>query len=390
MLACTDPAIGTVDEIILTREPEQSPGQPASYQDSSDNYDITISDTIDPRLLFLSFIGPSFSMDLDRNDTDGEYLPGSTLGRPDPGNSDEELRARVSLLQVGLRQVATVDSHIQSFLATESSAAFFTVSNFRECIEVFFQREQLLATIIHKPTFRPDQADPSLLLAIAVSGSAYIHYRQGNNAGPASFVLTLREIAEKYIFHRVEQLLGSTTSADAQQSLELCQAAYIIETLQSCVKNAKIRQRLITKCHPMLVDLLRDLDIIRTRHEPDQDWTMFVRKESRIRLAHWAFINDGWFTLFSNHPPAMTFFDMTGHLPCRDELWNADRAASFESLRSQEDFSSSLPCPKFLISALLGDEWTEGTVALFQHLDIKHFLVIIFGEFSVLSCSIKK
>jgi Fungal specific transcription factor domain/Fungal Zn(2)-Cys(6) binuclear cluster domain len=361
LLACTDPSVGPVDEVILTGEPEHDPDQPAAWE-TSGNHD-PISDTIDPRLLFLSFIGPSFSMDLDCDGMDDEHL--------DLGNSDEELRTRVSLLEADLQQVAVAEPHVQNF------ATFFTVSNFRECIKVFFQREHLLATLIYRPTFHPDQVDPTLLLAIAIAGSTYLHYRQGST-GSASFALALRGIAEKYIFRRVEQLLGSTVPS--QRTLELCQAAYIIETLQSCVKDAKIRQRLITKCHPMLVELLRSLDMIGSRHESPEDWDMFVYKESCIRLVHWVFINDAWFTLFSNHPPAMTFFDMSSHLPCGDELWNVD-STSFDNLRLQQDFNSTSPCLKALISGLLGDEWTESTVALYKRLDVNHFLVLIFGEF---------
>lgn len=388
LLACTDPSVGPVDEVILTREPEHNAGPPAAWE-SSHNPD-TISDTIDPRLLFLSFIGPSFSIDIDCDSMDNEHLP-AIVDRVDLGNSDEELRAQVSLLEAGLQKVAAAETYVDHFLDTGSSATFFTVSNFRKCIKVFFQREQLLATIIHRPTFDPTQVDPTLLLAIAVSGSTYLDYRQGN-MGFTSFALALRVIAEKYIFHRVEQLLGSAVhSAHSQGALELCQAAYIIETLQSCVKDAKIRQRLITTCHPMLVDLLRSLDIVGSRHgslDSEQGWHLFVYKESCIRLAHWVFINDAWFTLFSNHPPAMTFLDMSSHLPCGDKFWNADSPASFDSLGFQQDFSPNLPCLKSLISGLLGDEWTS-TVALYRRLDVKHFLVIILGKLSTLHYSFK-
>ncbi|RDW72231.1 hypothetical protein BP5796_08265 [Coleophoma crateriformis] len=319
LLACTDPSVGPVDEVILTREPEHSRVQPAAW-DSADNH-YTISDTIDPRLLFLSFISPSFSTDLYCDSLDNGYLPGS-FDRLDLGTSDEDLQSRVSLLEFDLQQVTAAEPHVQDFLSRGSSAAFFTASNFRQGIKAFFQWEQLLATLIHQPTFHPVQVDLTLLLAIALSGSTYLHYRQGIT-GFDSGSLALRGIAEKYFFNRVEQLLSSTDSTiDSQRTLESCQAAYIIATLQSCVKDAKIRQRVITKCHPMLVDLLRSLDMIGSRHgspESEQDWHIFVYKESCVRLVHWVFINDAWFTLFSNHPPAMTSLrhDQLSSLPRR-------------------------------------------------------------------------
>lgn len=381
LLASTDPSVGPVDEVILNNVPEHNSGQLPAWE-SSGSHDI-VSDTIDPRLLLMSIIRPSFTMDLDCNGIGDDDFSG-TLDRINLRGSDEELHTRISLLEVDLQQAAVATPYVPDFLSTSSSAAFFTVLNFRECIKAFFQVDILLATIIHRSSFQPEQVDPTLLLAIAISGSAYLHYKKESTTS-ACFALALRGVAERYIFHRVEQLLESSVlPVDSQSALELCQAAYIIETLQSCVKDIRIRRRIITKCHPMLVDLLRRLEIVGSRHgslELEQDWHMFVYKESCVRLVHWVFINDAWFTLFSNHPPAMTILEMSSNLPCADRPWNADSSAKFYSLRSQEEFNSSLPCLKSLISGLLADGWTgSSTVDLFKQLDVKHFLVIIFGR----------
>lgn len=383
LLAYTDPSVGTGDGVILVREPEHDPGQTAAWE-SADNH-CTISDTIDPSLLFLGFTYPSFGMDLDCCSIDSDHIP-NAADSTDLGISEEELRARVGQLEVDIRLVATAEPYVQNICETGSWAEFFVISSFQESIKAFFQREQLLATIIHKPTFCPEQVDTTLLLAIAISGYTYLHCRQGGtNFSP--FVLALRELGEKYIFRRVEQLLGSTVPlVVSPQPLEVCQAAYIIETLQFCVKDAKTRQRTITRCHPMLVDLLRSINIVGSRHSlpgSEVDWHTFVCTESCIRLLHWVFINDAWFTLFSNRPPAMTFSDMSGHLPCDDRLWKADSPASFDSFKLQQEFSSSLSYLDALVSGLLGDEWTGSTVASYTRLDIKHFLVLILGMFLV-------
>ncbi|KIW06920.1 uncharacterized protein PV09_02589 [Verruconis gallopava] len=380
MLACTDPCAGPVDEVLITREPKDEAFQ-APILDTPANLN-PIADTIDPRVLFLSLIGPSFSTDLDFDDLN-DAPERRTQDRLSLDKSDQELQELVSILAFELHQIAGQDTHLQSCVNTSCFDEFFTVPNFRDCIKVFFQREQLLATVIHGSTFRPNHVDPTLLLAVVVAGSVYLHYRQGS-VGFTSFLLTLRAIAEKFVFQSVEELVGSTyeASSDAQRTLEICQAAYIVVTLQFCVKDVNIRQRLVTKCHPTLVDLLRNRKMTGTRHSApgsEQSWHTFVYKESCIRLVHWVFINDAWFTLFSNHPPAMTFLDMSGHLPCRDELWNADCPEDFMRVVSQEGGAVGTPCLKSLMSGLLGEEWTEHTMALYGLLDVKHFLTIIFA-----------
>lgn len=168
------------------------------------------------------------------------------------------------------------------------------------------------------------------------------------------------------------------------QVLELCQAAYIIATLQSCVKDVKTRQRLITKYHPMLVNLLRASHMMSVKHnlpESESDWHIFIYKESCIRLIHWVFINDAWFSLFSNHPPAMTLLDVNNQLPCEDKLWNAQCNATFQSLMIYQNLSASVSCLNVLMSGLLGEMWTDKSMEIYRQLDVKHFLIIIFGTF---------
>lgn len=378
LLACTDPSVGPVDEVILTREPKHDSNKPVTVNFSHTT--VPFSDTIDPSLLFLSFVGPAFSMDLDYNTLDGQPLL-DTLNGPESSASDHELQARVGLLEGHFQKIATSDGRYEKWLGTYSWSSFFTATNFRHCIEVFFGSEQLLATIVHKPTFLPNQIDPTLLLTIVVSGYTYLQWRRQSQDSVSS-ALALREMAEKYIFDSVDQLLATDIhSIDTRRTLQVCQAAYIIATLQSCVKAAQGRQRVISQCHPSLVNLLRSCNMVGMRHEADQDWRTFVYRESCIRLVHWVFINDAWFALFSHHPPAMTLWEMSGYFPCDDEPWNAECHNSFDNLILHQKLGPSPLCLKSLMSGLLADEWTERMTTAFQQLNIKHFLVLILGKF---------
>jgi len=380
LLGCADPFGVPVDEVILDGEPEHGRVNPVAHE--SHHTRATVSDTIDPRLLFLGFMGPSF-------DTAVEYDGMNCGHRQDAvdrlhlDTSDNELEARVVLLAVELQQVAIAMPNFENFPSLSPFTAFFTATTFRDCIAAFFHRGHLLASIIHLPTFHLGLVDPTLLLAIALSGSTYLHYRKESPLSTA-FSLALQELAEKYIFHRVNQSLYATAySASSREALELCQAAYLIETLQMFVKDSTVRQRIISKRHPTLVVLLRSLDVMRSKHESPQlelDWHLFMYKESWIRLVTWTFINDAWLILFSNHPPAMTVSEICGHLPCSDSLWNVDNSASFDHIRIQQDFSSNSQCLRSLVSGLLNNEWAERTSARFNQLDVQHLHVVILGR----------
>lgn len=379
LLACTDPTVGTVDEVILTGEPEQGDESTVNV-----NNDVP-SGTIDPNLLFLGFMDPYFGTEME--------FDAMNDGTPTPLSLDLDLdealfHTKISLLETELQQTATAKhTRGQRNFDLGEWASLFTPQSFRDCINVFFHRDQLLATIVHRPTFHSDRVDPTLLLAIVVSGYSYIHAR--SKKGFNSLALALRKIAEEYIFHQVEHFLSVTDgSSDRQRALELCQAAYIIVTLQSCVKDAKIRQRVITRCHPMLVTLLRNLDMMGMEHDWSSisDWSIFVYKESCVRLVHWTFINDAWFNLLTNYPPAMTLLDMSGDLPCEDGMWAMEDLAGFDttSLKSKSSHNQGI-CLRSLISKLLEDEWMPQTVSLCKQLEVKHFLVLIFGELHGLS-----
>lgn len=341
----------------------------------------TFSDTIDPRLLFLGYVDPSFDAALENESMNCGHRQ-DALDRLHLDTSDDELEARVGLLAVELQQVAAAMPNYETFPSLSSFHAFFKVATFRDCIAAFFHRGHLLASIIHLPTLYLGLVDPTLLLAIALSGSTYLHYRKESPLSTA-FTLALQGLAEKYIFHRVNQSLCATAhSAGSREALELCQAAYLIETLQMFVKDPTVRQRIVNKRHPTLVALLRSLDVMGSKNEPPQlelDWRLFVFKESWIRLVTWTFINDAWLILFSNHPPAMTLSDMRGHLPCSDRLWHTDNSTSFDRLRTEQGYSSTSQCLTALVSGLLNDSWTEGTAAHFEQLDVQHLHVMVLG-----------
>lgn len=374
-----------MDEVILDGEPEHGPANLVTQE--SLHARATVSDTIDPRLLFLGFIGPSFDATPEYDGMNRGYNQ-DALDRLHLNTSDDELEGRVGLLAADLERLAAAMPDYETFPSLDLFTTFFKVTNFRDCITAFFHRGHLLASIIHLPTLHLGLLDTTLLLAIALSGSTYLHHRT-ENLGSTTFILALQGLAEEYIFRRVNQhLCAAVCSASSREVLEVCQAAYLIETLQMFVKDPTVRQRVINKCHHMLVALLRGLDVMGSKHESpygELDWHLFVRKESWIRIITWTFINDAWLIFFSNHTPALTLSDMRGQLPCSDGLWQIDNPTGFDCLRAQQGFDSTLRSLKDLVSGLLNEGSTESTAAHFGLLDVQHLHVAVLGkDFQVL------
>lgn len=356
-------------ETAQTCQPEQSV-----------NSEDAVLDAIDPRLLSLGFIWPVFDIRCEFDST-VELVPSQSAAASDKMDmNDECLQSRLDHLQTELRHIFTTERSYSDVFHSDSWEKFFTVSSLRESLRMFFAEEQMLATLIHEPTFHPEVVDSSLLLAVAIAGFTFLQFRQ-RKSGFMPCILAVRELAEHYIFRCMEVLPSLQRHGENRaRALEVCQAAYIIETLQFSVKDSNINRRLITKRHPILVDMHRDLDPVNNPYglsSSGSEWNRFVYTESYNRLKHWLFINDAWFSLLSNNPPAMTFYDMQSELPCQDEIWRAYSAAEFEVLRSQGRDQPT--CLGDLIDSLLNEECEESVMATFEKIDVKSFLILILG-----------
>jgi hypothetical protein len=373
--------LGPVDELILANEDPSSatPDHVANQTALGSSLD-----TIDPNTLFWSFINPSVTLDMDCGIVNDAPVSRSQL---ETEIALSGLQTTVERLQSDLQRHATQQMHLQRISSLISWPTCFSVANVRKCIKEFFGREQLLATVIHRSHFRAEQMHLALVLAIIVAGSTYQHLQTQDRSSLAG-LLGLRAVAESYIFVHVETLLATLEPCtDSQRDLEVCQAAYIVVTLQSCIKDTVIRQRVICDLHPKLVRLLRKLKLLGQPQNPrieEESWIRFIYEESCTRLIHWVFINDAWFSLLSNSPPVMTINDMIKHLPCDDQLWHADEAVSYERLRLTMMRTSRPVCVKDIMVSLLGDESTAGNFGSCRFLDIniKHFLPIILGKLS--------
>ncbi|CAK7203337.1 hypothetical protein SEUCBS139899_006068 [Sporothrix eucalyptigena] len=395
---------------MVPGEPERDPATASSTAAPSLTYSpayidnrIASSDTIDPRLLFHGFMDPYFGMSLDDGGMDDNFSLDMDLDFPTTGTlplssiasaptTQDMLTPRVISLEADLLQlVASQPGPVTTLYSACKS--FFSSADFHRLISVFFRRQQLLAKMIHWPTFDAAQVDVSLLLAIALCGVAYVQSSPSNSstkhatAKLVSSASAIQPLAEKYIFKRLKTICQKQKQNTAKDihALEICQAAYLVVLLQISVNDSDntTRRRAMTKCQPALVDALRHLGILTKRPSLSattssaERWCAFVYNESCSRLALWVFFSDGFLALFCNAPPNTTVAEMTGAFPCRDELWDAVSAELFEEEQKNDGQHSPLPFVKDVLSALMGENEDAWQSPASQALTVFHLYSVV-------------
>ncbi|KAK4496026.1 hypothetical protein PRZ48_013295 [Zasmidium cellare] len=212
-------------------------------------------------------------------------------------------------------------------------AAFFTVANVQSFATTFCHKRHYQYPIIHWPTFVLEEAPIPLLLAISLTGAAYSLSKENGSKHVAN-ARKFYPVADAYIFDQLE-ILSTKESDQGRQSnhtLQVCQAAllmYGLEVLMS--SDPSMQQVAITKRLPTLISKLRMLDLIGCRHDPTEDWELFLHREQIIRLVAWTYCGDCLATLVSNKPPGFSLPEMSGDLPCEPSTWEVDTALRFES-----------------------------------------------------------
>jgi hypothetical protein len=309
--------------------------------------DEALPDFIDPTLLLPPLGYPSLAP-LTQEIGGGEeqdFLSTLLSSRP----QGDKLATQMSLLESHL--AAHAFSHNLSFDST-SFPRFFSISSVYTFAATFCRKRHYRYPIIHWPTFALEEAPLPLLLVISLTGASY-SYRPGHEPEHVNSARNLYALADSFVFEQLSTCLNGGTD-DLTEAIQLCQAALLMYGLDTLLTgDAAMQRTAITQRLPALVSAIRYLDLTGTQHHSSsEDWQTFLQRESIIRLVAWAFCTDCLATLCYNNPPLFSMLEMTGHLPCDPELWDAASAADFERLKSSRPQYSSHSL-KDLMSALL-------------------------------------
>jgi len=349
-LQASDPSHTSLD-VTVAAEPERTSEEPTwRHQDPWD------AETVDPKFLLLNLSDMLLDEPMDYENS-GDGLQFQNIFNV-PSTATDTLTTRIATLSSDLQGMVTNKPHLKEGLEHTDQRGFFTISHFHNAFIAFFRRRYYHKPPIHWPTFHLDEIAPHFLLAVILTGTAYLQYL---DQSPQHFLTSsLLELAEKYIFKELKRLADrDITPLTSKNMLEICQASILMNSLEGSTNHTEARRRVASKRIPTLVAVLRKTGLVGLKHRPDQvSWEQFIHQETCIRVVSWTFTNDTLMSLFCNHPPAMTVKEMVGHLPCLSELWEADSAVAFEGVR----YKLTRACPSNrheAVSGLLSDEWTS-------------------------------
>ncbi|KAL4955648.1 hypothetical protein BDW69DRAFT_193101 [Aspergillus filifer] len=265
-------------------------------------------------------------------------------------------------------------------------ASLFTVTNIAIFVSVYFHSLHWHLPVVHFPTFDPGNISNPLLLSVFLAGAAY-----SNSLDETARLPRLLDVAEEYIFRRVTTL--STDSAlptldikSHSPTIQLIQAALIMEMLQFGQERIETRRRIRVIRHPSLVSLMRCLGIFHLKRlapptsivNDDIAWRDLVTEEVCIRLASWAFLADGFLTLCSKNRPTISTFELDCSFPWNTELWEAENATTFSCIAAECDAEFPLPSVREAVRLLL-DNPDPGPGPSRLSLSAEHLLIMIYA-----------
>ncbi|KAB5515474.1 fungal-specific transcription factor domain-containing protein [Coniochaeta sp. 2T2.1] len=376
LLNCTDPSVNSVNE-ILANEPEKDVETPTAWERLPLTDNVLAAFTIDPRLLFTGLLNQDLEPPEYDNTLYDHYWGGAV---PASLTLDDEFAARVQLLLSELLHFMDARPQLGSGNDRFLLQTFFASAGCQMFMSSFFRRRHYHSPLIHWPTLDPGKTTLPLLLAMLLTGAAYSHWHEAKR--DIRFSRRLHVLAEKYIFTKLQKCAASAVgSRSSQETLEILQAAYLVNYLNIEINDAAVRQRVMAKRHPMLVAFLRTLGFVADQqHELSTKADSFVYRESCIRLVTWTFLTDCLFTMFFNNPPAMTLSEVACRLPCSDELWDKENLSDFDIQGVNDGILPDDFTLKNILSGLLAeDELTDGTATTYQGLKARHLHAAIFG-----------
>ncbi|KAH7123136.1 hypothetical protein EDB81DRAFT_226591 [Dactylonectria macrodidyma] len=295
------------------------------------------------------------------------------------------LEFRLNQLTTDLREVCTTHPSIGQGLSfsVTNYTAILSVENFLNLVDLFFVRWHSQWPILHWPTFDLEKASLPLLLAVALSGAAFSRAEDSVETDPV-FAKAFYQTAEAYIFDRLDALCSPADGIEPilnDDTIEVCQAALLVEVIQKSVNDTGIRRRMFAKRHPTLVAALRSLGILGVKHRDSTmpSWGLFIREELLVRLAIWTFLTDALPTLFCNQPPSMILSEMIGDLPCDEKLWNAATETDFSKEWRKTTTTQHRPSVQQLVTNLFDDNWDHWLRGSRGRLSVDHLNIMIWA-----------
>lgn len=247
-------------------------------------------------------------------------------------------------------ELCTSDPTYSEKFDVNAVSVALSATNLKRFAATFFRLSHVHFPIVHIPSFR-STSSKSLLLSLAIQGAF--------RTPPLDDVLATRgllRLAEEYVFRELQDAIAlGTTQLPTQPTLEAFQAAVVIVYLLAINNSVSSRRQSRVRRLPELAWAVRHFDLMNVRHMPDEDWQLFIYRETCIRyvsfpstdldakhsaapfalalihssIATWTATADWHQCGMFRCMPIMTTTELNCDHPCSTAVWDAADEAEF-------------------------------------------------------------
>lgn len=197
------------------------------------------------------------------------------------GMEDTSLFLVNSLHDLHTELCASDPTYTEKFDVNAVSRAL-SPTNLKRLAGTFFRLSHVHFPIIHIPSFGRSTSSKSLLLVLVIQGAF--------RSPPLDDVLTTRgllRLAEEYVFRELQDSIAlGTTQLPTIPTLEALQAALVLVYLLVINNSVSSRRQSRVRRLPELAWAVRHFDLANVRHMADEDWELFIYRETCIRYAN--------------------------------------------------------------------------------------------------------
>ncbi|OAA79149.1 Fungal transcriptional regulatory protein [Akanthomyces lecanii RCEF 1005] len=303
-------------------------------------------------------------------------IPGISPSSSGEGGMEDTSLHLVNALHDLHNELSASDPTYSEAFSLHAARAALSATNLKRFAATFFRLSHVHFPIVHIPSFR-STSSRSLLLSLVVQGAF--------RSPPLDDVLATRgllRLAEAYVFRELHDVvaLGTTLHLPTTPMLEALQAALVIVYLLAINNSVSSRRQSRVRRIPEIAWAVRHLDLMNVRHMPDEDWQLFIYRETCIRVATWTAVADWHQCGMFRCMPIMATVELNCNHPCSTAVWDAANAAEFALVIAGEKrqhnahqspasntgsaASSSFPASaqsnlREFIDVLMADKWNQ-------------------------------
>ncbi|KIX94601.1 uncharacterized protein Z520_09647 [Fonsecaea multimorphosa CBS 102226] len=228
----------------------------------------------------------------------------------------------------------------------ETCAQFFSPTNVRRFMQLYWAIWHPNVNFVHKPTFDLMNAKAELLAAMCLIG-ACVSPDQTDAENAKRWFNCVEEVVfddEDFCDDLAHTLSHATSDMQRRKrKVGALQASFMVCLFQNWEGTTSSKRRIRRQRFSMVIAAARDVGIHRARHPDygqmdlcDFSFDTFAITEELIRVLLWVFLLDTAFVIFNNLPPRMVIREMRMNAACSEECFQATTAeACFKTLQQQ-------------------------------------------------------